>query len=160
MSTAEKENQAPPEAKKPKLSLSLKKKPKEPPVNISTTSNERFPVLSLEVIEETKKWKIPKNTEKSTNWAMRLFNSWVKQRNERCDDKVPDSILLSDNHEELCRWLCVSVNELWREDGEQYLPEVFLSILLEYNDISQLKRVIRLGLLILLIMSLSHCIKR
>lgn len=46
----------------------------------------------------------------------------MKQRNERCDEKVPESILLTDKHEELCHWLCVCVNELRKGDGSEYTP--------------------------------------
>lgn len=61
MSSAEKENLTPPDTKKTKLSLSLKKKPKEVP---GKSSNERFPVLPPEVIEETRKRSIPKKYRK------------------------------------------------------------------------------------------------
>lgn len=116
MLSVEKENSAP---KKPRLSLQLKKKPKEEKKDFM---KERFPLLPNEVVEDTKKQVIPKNTDKSTKWAVRLFQSWCEQRNERCDDKVPNDILLSDNHEELCRWLCICVSELRKEDGSEYTP--------------------------------------
>ena len=115
LAMASKENElAPPSAKKKRLSLSLSKKHKEP--------NERFPLLPIEQIESTKKLVIPKNTQKSTKWALRAFSHWLKQRNERSDDKCPEDILSTDNNEELCHWLCVCVNEIRKEDGEPYTP--------------------------------------
>ena len=53
---------------------------------------------------------------------MHLFNSWCQQRNERCDEKVPEGILLTDNNEDLCHWLCLSVTELRKEGGGEYTP--------------------------------------
>ena len=79
-------------------------------------------MISADIIEGAKKRVVPKNTEKLTNWAVRLFDSWSQQRNACCGDKVPESILLSDNHEDLCHWLCVSINELRKEDGSEYTP--------------------------------------
>lgn len=77
----------------------------------------RLPVCSPQAIEDTKKHIVPKNTEKSTNWAVCLFSSWCQQRNACCDK---DGILLVDTYEDLCHWLCVSVNELRKEDGGEY----------------------------------------
>lgn len=127
MSTSEKENVCPPEAKRCKLSLKLNKRKRKPAeevkeVNSSESTAAHFPILSPEAIEDTKKRSVPKNTEKCTNWALRLFNSWCEQRNERCDEKVPEGILLTDNHQVLCHWLCVSVTELRKEDGGEYTP--------------------------------------
>ena len=79
-------------------------------------------MISADIIEGAKKRVVPKNTEKLTNWAVRLFDSWSQQRNACCGDKVPESILLSDNHEDLFHWLCVSINELRKEDGSEYTP--------------------------------------
>ena len=122
MSSSEKESLAPPEAKKCRLSLTLKKKQQKVAEEAGVSSKERFPVISANIIEGTKKCIVPKNTEKLTNWAVRLFNSWFQQRNASCGDKVPESILLSDNHEDLCHWLCVAINKLRKEDGSEYTP--------------------------------------
>ena len=122
MSSAEKENLVPSEPKKRKLSLQLKKKRTEEAKESENLRTERFPVVSLQAIEDTKKHMVPKNTAKSTNWAVRLFNAWCQQRNARCEEKIPDSILLTDAYEELCHWLCVSISELRKEDGSEYTP--------------------------------------
>ena len=80
----------------------------------------RFPVCSPQAIEDTKKRIVPKTTEKSTNWAVLLFNSWCQQSNACCDKKIPDGILLTDAYKDLYHWLCVSVTELHKEDGSEY----------------------------------------
>ena len=94
-------------------------------------------MVSLQAIEDTKKHMVLKNTAKSTNWAVRLFNAWCQQRNARCEEKIPDSILLTDAYEELCHWLCVCqlVNYV-RKMAANILPEVLLSIMLDYSVIS------------------------
>ena len=112
---ASKENElGPPSSKKKRLSLSLSKKGKEP--------KERFPLLPIDQTECVKKAVVPKNTEKSTKWALRAFTLWLTQRNERSEDKCPEDLLFSDNHEELCHWLCMCVNEIRKEDGGPYTP--------------------------------------
>ena len=112
-SKCSKENLAP-SPKKKRLSLQLKK-PKEP-------DRVRFPLASKQQIEESKKAAVPKNTGKSTAWALRLFESWSQQRNERCEEKVPEGILLTEKMEDLCHWLCVCVSEVRKEDGAEYTP--------------------------------------
>ena len=109
MASKEHQEPAPAPAKRKRLSLKLKDK-------------ERFPLLPKNQIEDSKQAIIPKNTQKSTQWALRCFGSWLKQRNERCEDKCPEGILLSDNHQDLCHWLCVCINELRKETGDEYTP--------------------------------------
>ena len=36
---------------------------------------------------------MPKSTTKSTDWALRVFHAWRKQRNEHTDDKCPEKLL-------------------------------------------------------------------
>ena len=86
-------------------------------------------MLPLEQIESAKVTVVPKNTEKSTRWALRVFSEWLRQRNERSDEKCPEDILLSDDRSELCRWLCVCVNEIRKEDGEPYTPRSITQLL-------------------------------
>ena len=35
---------------------------------------------------------------------------------------MPEGILLTDNHKDLCHWLCTSVTELRKVDGGEYTP--------------------------------------
>ena len=63
-----------------KLSLSLKKKQKDLAEGTGVSTKECFPLLSPDVIEDMKKRIVQKNTEKSTNWAVHLFNSCYQQK--------------------------------------------------------------------------------
>ena len=83
MESLEKENIAPCDMKKPRLSLQLKKKkPNEKEKKAEDVKKEGYPLLSNEAIEDTKKQVVLRNTDKSTKWAIRLFQSWCQQRNE------------------------------------------------------------------------------
>ena len=159
MSSSEKENLAPPEAKKCRLSLKLKKKQQKVAEEAGVSSTERFPVISANIIEGAKKRIVPKNTEKSTNRAVRLFNSWFQQRNARCIDKVPENIILSDNHEDLCHWLCVAINKLRKEDGSEYIPRSISQYIAGIQRYITNQKEFHLNLLILLIVSFNHYIK-
>ena len=76
-----------------KKQLSLKRKDPKP-------SCERFALVSQQDEDEAQKPIILQNTQKSTDWSVRLFTSWLSQRNQRCpDDKYPEDILLTDDHE-------------------------------------------------------------
>ena len=103
-----KENEGP-ATKRKRLSLSLKRK-------------ERFSVLPINGIEDTKKPIVPLNTEKSTWWVVGCLKCWLKQRNKISEEKCPESILFTDDHPELCHKLCVCVIELWKVNGEEYTP--------------------------------------
>ena len=111
MAESNKENAAPPARPAKRLKLSLKH------------NHERFSLATSEEVEAAKKPIVPPNTTKSTDWAVRVFRSWVTQRNERLPgDKCPEDILLTDDHEFLCQWLCVFASETRKEDGSQYTP--------------------------------------
>ena len=69
----EKENHDlnPPSPKRKRLSLTLKGKGKK-----------RFASVSVEQVEELQKQNVPKNTQRSTQWAVRCFDMWLKHWNE------------------------------------------------------------------------------
>ena len=93
---SDKENLAP-DAKWSKLSLNLKKK------RPADGCKNRFVVVSSKEVEESKKQIVSKNTSKQTSWAVRLFETWCRQRNEySVKNKVPENILLIDDHAALC----------------------------------------------------------
>ena len=81
---AGKEN-VPPEtkpSKKPRLSLSLQRKSK------------RFSSSTAQELEEMSKRKVPKNTEKTSKWAMTNMTEWLNDYNTRnTDAKCPDGFL-------------------------------------------------------------------
>ena len=109
---AGKEN-VPPEtkpSKKPRLSLSLQRKSK------------RFSSSTAKELEEMSKQKVPKNAEKSSKWAMTNMTEWLNDYNTRnTDAKCPDEFLTpSCSKENLCKWLCVFVNETRAKNGAPY----------------------------------------
>ena len=67
---------------------------------------ERFaePATSAE-LEKLSASVILKNTQKNEQWALRAFNEWIQERNKRCEDKCPESILETENAESLAKWL-------------------------------------------------------
>ncbi len=53
-------------------------------------SCERFALVSQQNVDAAQKPIIPQNTQKSTDWSVHLFTSWLSQRNQRCpNDKCP-----------------------------------------------------------------------
>ena len=70
-----------------------------------------------------------KNTQKSTEWAVRVFMSLAEERNERSDEKSPIEVLCTSNMAELCHWLCVFVKESRRVDGKPYTPRSLSQLL-------------------------------
>ena len=110
MSASGKENEGPSSPKRKRLSLKLKGK-------------ERFVSVSSDEIEELKKPVVPKNTQRSTQWAVRCFEMWRKQQNEMSpQSQCPEDILLSDDLGKLSEWSCVCVCEMRKEDGCEYTP--------------------------------------
>ena len=104
----EKENYCP-ALKWKRLSLKLKGK-------------KRFASVSSEQVDELKKVIMPKNTQRSTQWAVRCFNLWLQHQQPIAYDNCREDLLLSDNMEALCKWLCVCICEMRKEDGSEYTP--------------------------------------
>ena len=123
--------------KKPRLSLKLNRKSKPAPLSDTTntlgTSRFAEPVTD-EYSEKAAKGVIPDTTEFNTRWAMKNFESWVKQRNERLpDDPVPLDLLESNDADEICKIMCLFVLETRREDGKPYPPATIRSLLSGLN---------------------------
>ena len=84
-------------------------------------------------IESSKQVAVPINTQKTNQWAVWCFQNLLRQRNGRSEEKCPEEILLTD---ELCRWLCVCVNETRKESGEEYTTRsitLFIGVLQHYT---------------------------
>ena len=65
----------------------------------------------------------PVNTAKTTEWALRNFESWRVARNEKHpDEPCPSDILQCTNHSQLCEWLCKFISETRKSDGTEYTP--------------------------------------
>ena len=64
---------------------------------------------------------IPANTAKNTQWALRAFCEWRKERNKRClKARCPDNLLKKPSAENLNLWLSLFVVEARRSDGARY----------------------------------------
>ena len=105
--------------------MSLKGKKKER----ATPTNERFELVDVTEVEVSKQPLVPANTQKATKWAIAAFEDWVSQRNQRSDDQCPPDLLLTDDGELLCKWLCVFVTELRKSDGSEYTPRSIAQLL-------------------------------
>ena len=103
-------------SKREQLSLSLKRP--------NSTPCKRFALVSAEEVEAAQKPIVPQNTQKSTEWAFHLFQTWLSKRNEHnATDQCPEDILVTDDHGLLCKWLCIFASEARKVDGSQYTPQ-------------------------------------
>ena len=109
-----------PRQKKQKLTLGKEKK---------VTAERRFGTSSAGELESACKGYTPKNTERCTQWALRVFHAWRKQRNEHSDEKCPDDLLEKPTLSLLNKWLPAFVVEAHREDGKRY-PTAMINQLL------------------------------
>ena len=106
--------------------LSLKRRRKGNPVNAKKTkeSDERFYFdITTDDLAAFQKGECPANTAKSTEWAVRNFESWRKARNERYPaENCPADILECADRGKLCEWLCKFLSETRKSDGAEYTP--------------------------------------
>ena len=74
---------------------------------------------------------IPKNTEKSSKWAMTNFKDWFDDFNSRNPiDSCPYEVLTPKCPKDvLNKWLCVFINETRSKTGDKYPPKTIQSIL-------------------------------
>ena len=118
MSAAKLPSDSPPE-KKRRLSLQLKKPA-------------RFSFTTLEDVQKAQKVVVPGNTQKATQWSLRVFQTWQSQRNEAFpDEQCPEEILLVDDADTLSYWLCYFCKEVRNANGEAYTPRTISQILAE-----------------------------
>ena len=113
-------------SKRKKLSLKSSKKAKVP-LSPSTRFNT---TVSEEEIAKTSKGCVPVNTTRSTGWALRTYQSWARQRNQRCQNQCPvdlfDKIYPPDV---ICNILQKFVTEARRDDGSPYPPKTLYQLL-------------------------------
>ena len=117
---AEKENQHTSEGSvklRGKASLSLKK------VKGKKEAKDRFGDTSCEELTNLSKGYVPQNTEKNTQWAMRVFEQWQEARCVR-GNPVPDKLLQAPYYiGALSHWLSLFVSEVRKADGSLYPPK-------------------------------------
>ena len=117
---SEKENSDPNPvpSKKPKLSLSRKGKGR-----FSSVSEDHLTVMSMP--------QVPKNTEKSSKWAMGNLKDWFEDYNSRNPNSTWPSEVLTPtcSKEVLNKWLCVFINKTRSKTGDPYPPKMIQSLL-------------------------------
>ena len=99
----------------------------DPPPKRSKTESSigRFPKpCSSSQMKEICQGYVPRNTNKATNWALKVFQLWREQRGEQQDGVCPVDLLESNNVELLNFWLSRFVVEARREDGNSYPPAI------------------------------------
>ena len=88
---------------------------------------------------------IPRNTNKATNRALKVFESWREQRGEQQGGICPVDLLETKNAELLNFWLSRFVVEARREDGKSYPPATIdnlLSGIYRYSKSRKRKKVL------------------
>ena len=80
-------------------------------------------------LEVAKKSAIPKNTDKSTNWAVRIWKEWSASRQQTCPSHTewPTHLLIT-QPKELNYWLSKFVLEARKTSGVCYPPDTLYSI--------------------------------
>ena len=84
--------------------------PSEPPpakkAKVPVLSGEGFAApLSPSAMDAVCKGCVPKNTKKSTNWAMRVFKQWRDSSNSTVAERCPEMLLEQPNPELLNYWV-------------------------------------------------------
>ena len=126
--SCDKENDEPdlaePSPKKKRLSLKMRPK-------LTKATKERYDFsMSDDDFDQHRKGYCPKNTQISTDWAVRNFHQWREARNaEMPSDSCPSDILLSDCVVDLDHWLCRYVTETRKADGSEYPPRTLHQLL-------------------------------
>ena len=89
---------------------------------IKNSSRFRSPVKESEYSEAVK-GVIPANTKKCTNWAVRVFESWINECSVRKpEDPIPENILQCHDKAIVCKYMRYFVLEVRKEDGSPYTP--------------------------------------
>ena len=78
------------------------------------------PSLIDEAMMNIAKGPMVANTKKSTDWGIRVFCEWCRQRNASQPKKCPSNLLVSHSAEPLNYWLSRFDVEAWRADGDRY----------------------------------------
>ena len=75
----------------------------------------------------------PANTLKNNMWALKTFKEWWVAGHRRFPgDPCPENILIADNKEILCCWLCKFVSKDCKANGQEYIPRRILAKLQRY----------------------------
>ena len=116
-----------PVKKRPRLSLSKKKKKESNGEDDESLLN-RFTFRISPEVNRYKTKSVPKNTQKSTQWALKIFDDWVEARRQTSKECPPKGILSTQSAQLLCTWLCRFFTEVRKSDGNPYCPRSLSSI--------------------------------
>ena len=73
--------------------------------------------VTMEELDAFKEGDCPANTVKSTDWAVRTFESWRTVRNKKHrTDLCPSELFATKDYQEICDWLCKFVVETRKSD--------------------------------------------
>ena len=112
----------PTRCKKKRLSVALS--------DVSNASGtDRFQFVSKEAEEDLQKGFVPGNTQRSTQWAMKVFSDWKKAREAALEEACPEDLLERANPEDLVRWLSLFAAEARNGKGDHYTPTTISSLL-------------------------------
>lgn len=81
--------------------------------------------MSINEVSKGQEKIIPENTEKSTQWAVKVFKDWLIARKEG----FPDDILMGDQGKAICECLCQIFLEVHKSDGNHYCPRSLAALL-------------------------------
>ena len=109
------------------------------PLPVQTSSASRFAQLKTDNdVEQAIASSIPKNTKKSTDWAVNIWKEWSAHRRSVCSSYTDWPVhLFIAQPQELNHWLSKFVLEARKSNGEPYTPDTL------YNICSGLLRYIR-----------------
>ena len=91
---------------------------------------ECFSSVTCEEIKEVAKGVVPANTKSSNKWAPKNIRAWISDCNTRMSDEaVPVGLLACKDADILCKWMCCFVQEMRKENGENYPPSTLCQLL-------------------------------
>ena len=103
--------------------------PRKKRLSLSRNKKSRFAVSTDEELDQARKRFVPANTVRCTDWAMKVFNSWIEERNKLGAEKCPSDVLENPDVAVLDKWLSAFVVEVRCEDGQQYPPNTINQLL-------------------------------
>ena len=66
---------------------------------------------------------VPANTERSTTWAVKIFDDWQKVQNGSfTTDLCPENIFTHEDSSIICHWLCKFISEVRKSTRKEYTP--------------------------------------
>ena len=90
---------------------------------------DRFKFLSSEDSAKLQKSFVPSNTQRSTNWSLKVFSEWKKAREDANLELCPDDLLECAVPENLSKWLPLFAAESRNGKGRHYTPATISQLL-------------------------------